>query len=367
MKNRKWMSHRTGMAVLFVGVVGCGMRPAPVPQPSAPTTGGVAHTPVNANENMERLNRLRAQRSSESTDGDYQLGEGDVISVRAYGLDELNQRVRVDGDGAVTLPLLNEVPVTGRTVSEVQRDLTRRLGAFMHDPSVTVFVEEYRSQQVTVVGAVQRPGLVSQTVRNATVLDALSSAGGMTDKAGSRIYLIPYNREAAKAPGMAMALRSGPGTTVDPQTLSDAAPVMVDTSEVTQDIQRVFFTIPVRAGDVILVPNGGSFIIGGWVLKPGTYPLQPGLTLRGAISTAGGLSFPAEKGHVRIHRPLPNGTNELHDVNFAKIEAQQAPDLKLYEGDVVEVGASLPKLASWGLYKVVVDVVKVGAGIRVVP
>src|SRR6185369_12004905 len=96
-------------------------------------------------------------RRAQQAQGDYVLGEGDLISVKAYDLDDLNQRVRVENDGSVTLPLLNRVSVAGRTVSEVQADFTKRLGAFMFSPHVTVFVEEYRSQQVAVEAGPRQP------------------------------------------------------------------------------------------------------------------------------------------------------------------------------------------------------------------
>jgi polysaccharide export outer membrane protein len=304
----------------------------------------------------ERLARLARERRGSKSEADYVLGQGDLISIKAYDLAEMDQRVRVAGDGTITLPLLNTVPVADRTLSEVQRDLTKRLGAFMYDPHVTVFIEEYRSQQVAVEGAVNRPGLVSQTVPNATVRDVISAAGGPTPEAGTRIFLIPADASlgAAAANGVGGDERLTSG-------------IMVDTAESDEQTKSAFFSLPVRSGDVLVVPGAGKFIADGWVAKPGTYPLTKGLTLRGALATAGGLTFPAESDRIAIYRPGEDGLVGVREVNFSDIEAMRAPDVFIHDGDVIKVASSKAKLVPYGAYKIITDLVKVGAGIRVVP
>lgn len=357
----KHLRQVAAAVAVSTALLGCAHRAPVVPPTVAPTAGGLAITaaPLPA-ENQARLARLSQQRRAQQAQGDYVLGEGDLISVKAYDLDDLNQRVRVENDGSVTLPLLNRVAVAGRTVSEVQADLTKRLGAFMFSPHVTVFVEEYRSQQVAVEGAVSKPGLVSQTVRNATVRDVLSAAGGTTVEAGSRLYLIPAE---TRVYAEAKALPGGDDTSVPTDHRADA--VMVDTAESDPTIQRAFFTMPVRSGDVIVVPANGKFIADGWVEKPGTYPLSVGLTLRGALATAGGLTFPAKKGNIRIYQAGVNGQTAVRDVNYADIESMKAPDVIIHDGDVVQVDSSPVKLVPYGIYKLITDLIRVG--MRVTP
>ena len=101
MTNRKRMWHRTAVAVALLGAVGCGMRPAPVPPPS-PASGGVARGPVNQTENLERLNRLHAQRNAQATDGDYQLGKRFNVKVESAGG---HVKVWYDGAAKADLPI----------------------------------------------------------------------------------------------------------------------------------------------------------------------------------------------------------------------------------------------------------------------
>jgi len=354
--------------IVTLVAIGCAAPGTTVTRRSATAQGAVPIAKPAAEppspQSLERLTALHTQREGNASDRDYILGPGDVLAVKAYDFEDINQKVRVDGDGTITLPLLESVKVGGRTVSEVQKDLTARLGEYMYAPHVSLFVEEYRSQQVAVVGAVQRPGLVNQTTRNATVLDALSAAGGMASDAGSRIYLIPAETRAEPETEM-LALAAAGGSA----TLSDAGgsalPIVVDTKEITPQAQRLFYSLPVRGGDVIIVPRNGHFIAEGWVEKPGSYPLQSGLTLRGAIAIAGGLSFPASTGTIRIFRSSSNGDAEMHAVNYDDVLAQRAPDVLLEEGDVIEIQSSTAKLVSWGFYKMVSDLIHVGARVPI--
>jgi polysaccharide biosynthesis/export protein len=350
-----------GLAALALAA---GCTPASVASPKAAMAAAIA-PPAAAAGTTEPLGALFAQRHDENNDKDYVVGEGDVLAVKAFDMDELNQRVRVDGEGSVTLPLLNTVKVAGQTVSQVQQDLTKRLGEFMYDPHVSVFVEEYRSQLVSVLGAVQRPGPVSQIARNTTVREALSSAGGTTAEAGTRYYLLPAeNRALNDAQAAERSILDGSGVSGG-QELANA--IMVDTQEMDADTQRRFFNLPVRGGDVVIVPQRGKFILEGWVEKPGTYPLNPGLTIRGAIATGGGLQFAASEHDVRIYRPGPNGQTQMTQVNYAQVSSLRSPDVYIHDGDVVRVSYSAAKLPPYLAYKVVADLFHLGLGVKMAP
>src|SRR5437867_7688725 len=126
-----WRARLTAAAL--AGALGCAGGPTllNVRFGAAPT---VASEPTPAPAVAERLARLRVERGPGRGDGDYVLGRGDLLSVRAFDFDQLNQRVRVESDGTIRLPLLNTVSVAGQTLGELERDLTRRLGEYMYDP-----------------------------------------------------------------------------------------------------------------------------------------------------------------------------------------------------------------------------------------
>ena len=359
------------VAILICSVSGCSARKVAVAQGH----GVVPNPPATRTENLERLAALHKRRAVEGNNQEYILGSGDVLALRAFGFDELNRRVRVDGDGTITLPLLETVSVGGRTISAVQKDLTERLAGYMYDPHVSVFVDEYRSHQVAVVGAVSKPGLVTLTSQESSVLDALSAAGGVTAGHSGRIYLIPgEGRARIDMNALADQLNRDKALAQDAHltpaqlaSLNDAMPLMLDINQVPKGVESLFFSLPVRAGDVIMVPSSGQFIIDGWVEKPGTYPLRPGLTLRGALATAGGLAFPAKTDSVKIHRLGANGETELQVVSYNDITARRSPDVFIHEGDVIEVATSSTKVVPYTVWKMASELVRFGAGIRFVP
>ena len=343
-------------AALFCVLSGCA---APGHVPVAPTA---SLQPAVPSENTDRLDRLIAARNAADSAGDYILGPGDVVTVKAFDLDEVNQRVRVDGNGDITLPLLNTVPVAGHSVAQVQEDLTKRLGEYMFTPRVTVFVEEYRSQQVAVQGAVHHPGMVNQQNRSTTISDTLAAAGGPTPEAGSRIVLIPVESRHGAEIGILDA-----SAATSPMDNQLAGAIVIDTHESDEQTRRRFLDLPVRAGDVIWVPMAGKFIAEGWLAKPGVYPLTSGLTVRGAIATAGGFTFPAKPSTVRIYHPGTDGITQMRQVNYSDVAALRSPDVFLHEGDVVSVAASPLKLPAWFMYRFIADMVHLGMGVKMAP
>jgi len=109
--------------------------------------------------------------------------------------------VQVADTGSVSLPLVGEVQVVGRTAQDLERDLTRRLGAkYLQNPQVNVYIREYNSQRVTVEGAVKSPGVYPLKGKT-TLLQTVASAGGLADNADSTIVVFRQEngkRAAAK-------------------------------------------------------------------------------------------------------------------------------------------------------------------------
>lgn len=120
----------------------------------------------------------------------YKIGPQDLLEVSVFKVPELSKSVQVADTGTVNLPLVGEVPAAGRTAQDVERDLTKKLGAkYLQSPQVTVLVKEYNSQRVTVEGAVKKPGVFP--LRGQTsLLQSIATAGGLdTNVASSEVVV----------------------------------------------------------------------------------------------------------------------------------------------------------------------------------
>jgi polysaccharide export outer membrane protein len=110
----------------------------------------------------------------------YRIGPGDLLKVVVWKHDELSAQVAVRPDGAISLPLVGDVPATGRSASEIAGDVQQRLHHFYQDdPPVTVQVQEVKSYKIYVIGEVNKPGEFAPN-QEVTVLMSLSLAGGFT-------------------------------------------------------------------------------------------------------------------------------------------------------------------------------------------
>src|SRR5215831_6295235 len=126
-------------------------------------------------------------------DSEFRLGPEDVIEVSVYQEKELSATVPVRPDGKISIPLIGEMPASGKTATELQKEISLRYAKFIAEPSVTVVVKEVNSPKVSVLGEVKNPGMYKIKDR-ATVLDAIAMAGGTTEYAKrDKVTLIRVN------------------------------------------------------------------------------------------------------------------------------------------------------------------------------
>jgi hypothetical protein len=152
--------------------------------PSTPPSVEVGKTP-----DLDKLARLWQERMQDKSVSEPPVGPGDVIEISVPPIEELRARiVRISGDGTISLPFIGKVRVAGLTEEQLQETLVESLKQYMYEPRVAVFVREYRSRQVAVLGSVTKPGLYSLNSGGDTILDMLSSAGGTTIGADPRLY-----------------------------------------------------------------------------------------------------------------------------------------------------------------------------------
>jgi len=248
----------------------------------------------------------------------YRIGPGDLLEIKVFEVKELEQTVRVSEDGSITLPLLGRVVIEGLTQEGVVQKLTGLLSAkYVKNPQVTIFIKEYKNQQVAVIGAVEKAGSY-ELVGRKNLLQIISMAGGFSEKAGNDIYI----------------LREGP----DGQTRT----IAIDLKDLMVNGNQAL-NVPIEPNDVINVPVDKEIrvFVMGRVTKPGAVSakLSEGITLLQAIADAGGLAEGARQGAITITRKN-GGKEQKIKVNMMDIVRGKKKDLKLQEGDVVFVPES---------------------------
>lgn len=133
------------------------------------------------------------------SDATYRVGPGDVLKINVWKNDQLSQNVSVRPDGAITLPLLGDIEVSGKSLDQVDAAITERGTRFFTEAlSVTTQVVEIKSYRIYVFGEVQKPGEYTPATQ-VTVLQALSLGGGFTRFASAdEIIVIRHDDKGAR-------------------------------------------------------------------------------------------------------------------------------------------------------------------------
>jgi polysaccharide export outer membrane protein len=136
-----------------------------------------------------------------TTDPAYKIGPDDMLDVNVWKEQELTRTLQVRPDGKISMPLLNDVQAAGMTPTQLAASLTEKLKKYLNAPQVTVIVTQTNSQRVYVLGEVTRPGAYALSP-GMTVLQAISSAGGLTQYAnGKKIFVMrTENQRQSKYP-----------------------------------------------------------------------------------------------------------------------------------------------------------------------
>jgi polysaccharide export outer membrane protein len=333
---------------------------------AARSRGSSSTSPSGAkNSDLDKFAKLRQERPHEKSVTDYPVGPGDVLEISVPAIDELKGRtVRVSGDGTIALPFLGKMHAAGMTEEQLREKMVQVLHKYMHNPRVAIFVKEYRSRQVAVLGAVLKPGLYSVNTGADTILDMISQAGGITSGADPRLYFIPA--ELANSGEIKKITATLPQSLLaqdpSPLILKRTDPIHIDLKEIALGGYQDYLSLSVLPGDVIMVPGGGQVLVEGWVEKPGAYNVTPGITVSGVVVAAGGPLYPADTTDVKVIRSEKGGKKTFFTADLEKIKKGDSPDITLQGGDIVEVAATNGKLISYGLYKFFSQVVNVGIG-----
>jgi polysaccharide export outer membrane protein len=242
-----------------------------------------------------------------SADSDYRMGVGDVLRITVYGQPDLATESRVGESGGITFPLIGEVKLVGITPAQGENEIAKRLrqGGFVLKPFVTLNVMQYRGQQVSVLGRVNRPGKHNME-RVSRVTDALALAGGISPDGADTITLIRK--------------RDGKTEHRDIDVVALFKPEGQAANELVQD------------GDIINVARQPTFYIYGEVQRPGTFRLEQNMSVVQALSMGGGVT---PRGTQRGMRILRRGD----DGKMRELEAKLADAVQ--KDDVIYVKESL--------------------------
>lgn len=239
--------------------------------------------------------------------GDYGLATGDLVRINVYNHPDLNTETRITEGGAVRFPLVGEVVVSGATADEAAKRIAKALeqGGFIRNPQVNLVVLEFRGQEVSVLGQVNRPGRFPLQ-KASRITDVLAMAGGVTPTAADTLVLI-----------------SDRGGKTQRQEI---------------DLNALFreggsnLNVQVANGDILYAAREPRFYIYGEVQRPGTFRLEKNMSVVQALSVGGGLTQRGTQKGLRILRRSAEGRMEEIQAGLADL---------LQPDDVVFVRESL--------------------------
>lgn len=251
------------------------------------------------------------------------IGPGDMLHVQVFDTPELEQHVRVTDDGKMSLLMGGSVEVSNRTPAEAARIIENALrrGHFLLRPQVSVTVDEYATQQVTVLGEVKSPSAYSiDTPRS--ILDVLAMAGGLTDLADRRVTVERHGSKDKVS-----------------YFISNSANVAVDTN------------VMVNPGDTVIVPKAELVFVLGDVGHPGGYTMTNNsgeLTVLQLIARAGGTNHTSVPSHAKlIHKDGQSYAETA--LPLSDMQKGKRRDMTLQANDIIYVPFSyMRNLATQG-------------------
>jgi polysaccharide biosynthesis/export protein len=323
---------------------------------SAQSSGATASSASNFEAKTQTTMEAAADNTPfTSADNRYRIGPGDVLEVRVARAPELSRdAVRVDQSGNIRMPMLDlDIPAACQTEGQLAQNIAKLYKKYKNDPHVDVFVKEFQSQPVAVIGAVHGAAQF-KLQRPVKLLELLSLVGGPTDAAGQTVQIV----HAGGGP-----LCSQGGETTD---ASDAS------AFVTYNLSDTLHGSPeanpfVQPGDIVSVPQADQVFVLGNVLKPSAIAMKEPLTVSKAIAIAGGTAPSTKKDKVRIIRQLPGSTVKKEiTVDLTAIEKNKAEDIALLPNDVIDVPISGTKSILRSLLGTIVPTVS-QLPVRVIP
>lgn len=310
------------------------------PRPQAESTVAGAPSAADASDNH-------------IADGGYRIGAGDVLNVQVYNRPQLSREaVRVDGRGMIRMPWIDEeIRAACHTEAEVAAEVTAQYRRLLRNPQVGVFIKEYQSQPVAVIGAVNQPGRF-QLQRRVRLLELLTFAGGPAERAGRNVQIIHAAQTNLCARPEDAATSAGDGEAAAPtnESTAEASARTAAPGEVAAAGEESLTSLSLREvmrgdaranpdvlpGDIVTIPDADQVYVVGNVLKPSTLTLRESLTVSQAVAMAGGLMPDSRSERVRVVRQTAGGKTEIY-VDLKAVEKRRAEDVALQANDIIDV------------------------------
>ena len=214
---------------------------------------------------------------------EYRLGPGDTIKITVFQNADLTTETRVSENGTITFPLIGLVRVGGMTISSAEQTIAHALqaGGFIKQAQVNIFVTQNVSNQVSVLGQVNKPGRFPLVTFNTRLSEMIATAGGI-NATGAEEVIVTGTR----------------GGRLFRKEI-DIAGMFLD-NKPNEDIL-------VAGGDVIYVPRQAKYYIYGEVNHPGFFPIERGMTVRQALAEGGGPTARGTERGLGLYRRGPDG------------------------------------------------------------
>ncbi len=214
---------------------------------------------------------------------EHTLGPADYIRVTVFQNPELSVETRVSEQGVVSYPLLGSVALSGLTVSAAEQKIAKLLrdGGFVLKPQVSILLLQIRSNQISILGQIAKPGRYPIESTNSKVSEVIASAGGVVPGGADVVTLV--------------GTRNG-----KPVKFDIDLPAILQAGKAELDVV-------VANGDILYVDRAPFFYLYGEVQRPGIARLERGMTVMQALAASGGLTQRGTERGLRIHRRDASG------------------------------------------------------------
>jgi polysaccharide export outer membrane protein len=224
---------------------------------------------------------------------DYLVGPGDVLKIDVYDHPDLSTVARVANDGSIIFPLAGKLVIGGLSTSGIADTVAKKLdGEYIINPQVSVFVEQFKSKKIVIIGEIVKPGLYELSGPT-TLLELVSLAGGTTKGAGQT----------------AIITRAHKNEESDKETITVNVTDLIKSGHEAVDV-------PLKDGDTVTISKAGLVYVTGQVKRPAAYSLEANTTVIKAITMAGGFTELASQSKVKIIRKVKGEEQVLEKVSL---------------------------------------------------